>query len=93
MRNKAYRRHTHQVHDKRWRRIIDYGGYYPYRGYYNHIREGYEYIVDKRYISDNSRSETLTSWKKLANRKVRRTNGTFKRNDYKLVYNIWNKIF
>lgn len=92
MRGKAYRRHKHQVHDKRWRRIIDNGGYYPYRGYYNHLTDGHYSIKDERYIQDNSGSKLLVAHKKFANRRVRRSNETFKRNDYKLQYDIWWKV-
>lgn len=97
MRNKAYRRHMHEVHDRAWRRIINQAGYNPYRGYImkDLVRDedGVWDWVEADYITECSRNRKVRFYKKLSNRKVRRYKDTLQNNNYKKVFELWWTLF
>ena len=86
-REQSWRRQQHQIHDKRWRFILDNCNKSGLgAGYYNYIN----YEVDKTYIKDCSRHYTKTWFKQYSNRLLRNAreyipNGNY----YKKLVSSW----
>ncbi len=67
-RSEAWRREQHQVHDKKWRFILENCNRTGVGTGYFHYHHG---VVDKTYIKDCSRHNTKTWFKRYSNQLLR----------------------